>query len=65
MTILTIKIPDGKAPDVSAFVKNAGGEVLSAQTKYKADTESDQDDDVTHETYFGENIRRVIKAFKS
>jgi hypothetical protein len=65
MTILTIKIPDGKAPDVSAFVKNVGGEVLSTQKKVKPETETNQDDEVTHESYFGENIRRVIKAFKS
>ena len=66
MTILTIRIPDGKAPDVSAFVKNAGGEIISTtQKKSKSAEETDDNDEVTHESYFGENIRRVIKAFKS
>jgi len=59
MTIITIKIPDDKAPDVSMFVKNIGGEVIlnNEQT-------DDENNEVTHESYFGENIKRVIKAFK-
>ena len=66
MTILTIKIPDGKAPDVSSYVKNIGGEIISNkhQTKTKIDETVDKDDEVTHESYFGENIKRVMKAFK-
>jgi len=63
MTILTIKIPEGKAPDVSKYVKNIGGEVISNKSQTNAKIE-DQDDEVTHESYFGENIKRVIKAFK-
>jgi hypothetical protein len=59
MTIITIKIPDDKASDVSMFVKNIGGEVIlnNEQT-------DDENNEVTHESYFGENIKRVIKAFK-
>jgi hypothetical protein len=66
MTIITIKVPDGKAPDVSKYVKNIGGEVISnePQAKSQVDETEDQDDEVTHESYFGENIKRVIKAFK-
>jgi hypothetical protein len=29
----------------------------------KAAAEIDEDDEVTHEQYFGENIKRLIKAF--
>jgi hypothetical protein len=65
MTILTIKVPDGKTPDVSKYVKNIGGEVISnkKQIKAKAAETDDQEDEVTHEAYFGENIKRAIKAF--
>lgn len=59
MTTLTIKVPEGKAKDVSAYVKGIGGDVI----KPKKDTEIDEDDEVTHEVYFGENIKRLIKAF--
>ncbi len=67
MTILTIKIPDGKAPDVSKYIKNIGGEVVSDKqhTKIKPEEIEDHDDEVTHEQYFGENIRRAIKAFSA
>ena len=61
MTTLIVKIPNGKALDVSTFVKNIGGEVLPAK---KSDTDQDEDNEVTHEVYFGENIKRLIKAFK-
>jgi len=59
MTTLTIKVPEGKAKDVSAYVKNIGGDVI----KSKKDEMIDEDDEVTHEVYFGENIKRLIKAF--
>ena len=59
MTTLTIKVPEGKAKDVSAYVKNIGGDVI----KSKKDDVVDEDDEVTHEVYFGENIKRLIKAF--
>ena len=62
MATLTIKIPDGKALDVSKYVKNIGGEVVNPK---KATTETEDDDEVTHGVFFGENINRVIKAFKT
>ena len=62
MTTLTVKIPDGKAADVSSFIKKIGGEVVVPK---KSNSNQDDDDEVTHEVYFGENIRRLIKAFKS
>ncbi|HEY2580163.1 MAG TPA: hypothetical protein VGI43_00055 [Mucilaginibacter sp.] len=60
MTVITIKIPDGKAKDVSSFVKEMGGEVI---TNKKVDG-NDDDDVVTHGVFFGENIKRVLRAFK-
>ncbi|MDB4922197.1 hypothetical protein [Mucilaginibacter sp.] len=60
MTTLTVKIPDGKATDVSQYIQNIGGEVVKSK---KAAAEIDEDDEVTHEQYFGENIKRLIKAF--
>lgn len=61
METLTVKIPDGKSTDVSAYIKKIGGEVIVANKKKQADI--DEDDEVTHEQYFGENIKRLIKAF--
>lgn len=58
MTTLTIKVPDNKAKQLSSYAKEIGGEVVT-----KKDT-SLEDDDVTHGVFFGENIKRVIKAFK-
>ncbi|AYL97428.1 hypothetical protein [Mucilaginibacter celer] len=58
METLTIKIPDGKAKDVSNYIEHIGGKVIK-----KAVKETEEEDEVTHESYFGENIRRVIKAF--
>lgn len=63
MTILTIKVPHGKATDVYKYVKNIGGEVISDQLQAN-ETEED-DDEVTHESYFGENTKKAMKAFKS
>jgi hypothetical protein len=60
MTTLTIKIPDGKTPDVSKYIQTIGGEVIKSK---KTATEIDEDDEVTHEQFFGENIKRLIKAF--
>ena len=62
MTTLTIKIPDSKTRDVSSYIKTIGGEIVTGKKRIKADSE--EENEVTHERYFGENIRRVIKAFK-
>ncbi|MDB5288492.1 MAG: hypothetical protein JWR05_3441 [Mucilaginibacter sp.] len=50
--------PDDKARDVSIYVKKIGGEVITLKRG------KEDDDEVTHEVFFGENIKRVIKAFK-
>lgn len=62
MTIITVKIPDGKATDLSEFIHNIGGEVVNNKRKI-IQSEVDEDDEVTHEQFFGENIKRLIKAF--
>ena len=62
METLTIKIPNDKSKDVSNYVKDMGGKVIKpSKTETK---ESDEDDEVTHAVFFGENIKRLIKAFK-
>jgi hypothetical protein len=63
MDTLTIKIPEGKTPYVSKIIKEAGGEVVSKQEKNDI-VVIDEDDEVTHGYFFGENINRVIKAFR-
>lgn len=60
MTTLTVKIPEGKTNDVSTYIKKIGGEIV---TPKKPNVEIDEDDEVTHGVYFGENIKRLIKAF--
>jgi len=66
MTTLNIKIPEGKESDLSSYVKKLGGEVISDTNKKVATTEAEPEEaEVTHEAFFGENIRRVIRAFKS
>jgi hypothetical protein len=63
MTTLTIKVPDGKAPDVSSYISKIGGEVLTTK-KANNKSSNDEDDDITHEVFFGENIKRLLNAFK-
>lgn len=65
MTTLSIKIPENKEADVASYIQKIGGEVVkfnSAVAELKPETEEDE---VTHESFFGENIKRVIRAFKS
>lgn len=63
MDTLTIKIPEAKTPYVSKIAKEAGGEVVSKQEKNNLAI-VEEDDEVTHGVFFGENINRVIKAFR-
>lgn len=58
MITLKIKIPEDKESGVLVYVEKIGGEVISIDTT-EAETE------VTHESFFGENIKRVVRAFKS
>ena len=63
MTTLTIKIPDGQAPAVSSYVNEIGGEVIASKKSSSRLSENDEDE-VTHEAFFGENIKRLIRSFK-
>ncbi|MEX8547806.1 MAG: hypothetical protein V5804_09400 [Mucilaginibacter sp.] len=66
MTTLSIKIPEGKESDLSSYVKKIGGEVIADKKKLTKDIEAEpSEDEVTHESFFGENIKRAIRAFKS
>ena len=62
MTVVTFKIPDGKVREVSNYVAKAGGEKLMIKQQKDVGKEED-DDEVTHEVFFGENIKRLFKAF--
>jgi hypothetical protein len=68
MTTLEIKIPENKVGDVASYIQKIGGEVSQNENHYAtaaAPKPEQSKDDVTHESFFGENIKRVIRAFKS
>ena len=62
---ITIDIPKGKELEVSKYVEKIGGRVVTQKQLIESkETEAiDKDDEVTHEVFFGENIKRLIKAF--
>jgi hypothetical protein len=60
MTTITVNVPKGKEPDVSTYVKKIGGSVVTENSEI----ELSEEDEVTHGVFFGENIKRVIKAFR-
>jgi hypothetical protein len=65
MTTQTVKIPDSKKSDFNSFIKQIGGEIITdKKTPDVIAKEEDEDDEVTHGVFFGENINRVIKTFK-
>lgn len=64
MTTLTIDIPDSKATDLSKYAKEMGGKVVVKKTSPENTKIDTEEDEVTHGVFFGENISRVIKAFK-
>lgn len=61
MAVITYRVPDKKTQQVAVFVNKAGGATLNVHNE---NNEEDKDDEVTHGQYFGENIKRLIKAFK-
>ncbi len=65
MTTLSIKIPENKAADVASYIQKIGGEVVKENQFTANSAEQKEEDEVTHESFFGENIKRVINAFKS
>jgi hypothetical protein len=66
MTTVTVNIPDKDKRALSSFVKERGGEIIATKKlDGVADTSESQDDDeVTHGEFFGENIRRAINILK-
>ncbi|WPU96300.1 hypothetical protein SNE25_12305 [Mucilaginibacter sabulilitoris] len=64
MTTITIDIPDNKAKDLSAYATKIGGRVVDKKSAKTARPANTEEDEVTHESYFGENLKRVINAFK-
>lgn len=65
MTNLNIKIPENKVADVTSYIQNIGGEVTKNPHLVIAPKPEQDEDEVPHESFFGENIKRAIRAFKS
>ncbi|MDB5140487.1 MAG: hypothetical protein JWR12_2403 [Mucilaginibacter sp.] len=61
MTTITIEVPENKKKRISNLIKSEGIHVVN--TEVSKESEED-DDEVTHTVFFGENIKRVLKAFK-
>ena len=61
MTTLKIQIPEDKLSEVLSYVEKIGGEVIAIEIT-ELETEKDE---ILHNSFFGENIKRVIRAFKS
>jgi len=65
MTTITINIPDKDKNALSSFVKERGGEIVNTKTISKVvPAENEEDDDVTHGEFFGENFRRAINILR-
>lgn len=65
MKTLSIKIPENKEADVVSYIQKIGGEVVKFNSAIAAPQPETEEDEVTHESFFGENIKRVIRVFKS
>jgi hypothetical protein len=61
MTVISFKIPHNKLSKVSSYIRKAGGRILTDQSEVILE---EQDNKVTHGVFFGENIKRLIKAFQ-
>lgn len=67
MTTVTVNIPDKDKRALSSFVKERGGEIIDAKKSVKiinASENEEDDDEVTHGEFFGENIRRAINILR-
>jgi len=66
MTTVTVDMPDKDKRDLSSFVRERGGEILDIKKSAKVadESESEDDDEVTHGEFFGENIRRAINILQ-
>lgn len=61
---ITIDIPESKAGDLSEYAEKIGGRVVHQSTKAEAVSADNDEDEVTHGEYFGENIRRAINILR-
>ena len=61
---ITIDIPESKATDLSNYAEKIGGRVISPPNKVAIKDTDDDEDEVTHGEYFGENIRRAINILR-
>lgn len=59
---ITIDIPESKATELSNYAEKIGGRVVTL--KPKAEAQDNDDDEVSHGEYFGENIRRAINILR-
>jgi hypothetical protein len=66
MTTVTVNIPDKDKKALSSFVKQRGGEIIDAKKSVKIAeaSENEEDDEVTHGEFFGENIKRAINILR-
>lgn len=62
MAIVKIEVPDDRAQELLSYVGKIGGRVIGSPDGTVSG--SDDDKEVTHEKFFGENIQRVIDAFR-
>lgn len=61
---IIIDIPESKAADLSNYAKKIGGRVITPINKAKTKYDENEEDEVTHGEYFGENIRRAINILR-
>jgi len=65
MTTITFDIPDNKAKDLSKYAMKIGGHVVEKnKTELKNKDNEEDEDEVTHGEFFGENIRRAINILR-
>jgi hypothetical protein len=65
MCMMTIEVPENKAIEISYLVEKNGGKIITrSSAKNNKHSEKEEELEVTHEKFFGENIRRALKALK-
>ncbi|RYE11601.1 MAG: hypothetical protein EOP44_01005 [Sphingobacteriaceae bacterium] len=61
---ITIDIPESKAGELSSYAEKIGGRVITQKNKTETKETDNDEDEVTHGEYFGENIRRAISILR-
>jgi hypothetical protein len=66
MTTVTVNIPDKEIRDLSSFVRERGGEIVNSKTSAAVNntSENEDEDEVTHGEFLGENIKRAINILR-